>query len=81
MHRKSDGNEFDFVLCMDLSNLSNVRSVLGSDCKAEIQLLGSYDPSGIEEIDDPYYGEEDGFDECFEHCSRTLDNLIQTLLK
>lgn len=37
-----------------------------------IKLLGDFDPEGKKEVDDPYYGGNDGFEVNFQHIQRSL---------
>jgi low molecular weight phosphotyrosine protein phosphatase len=60
-----DFEEFDWILVMDQENLQNVLRVKPSNVKAQIQLLGHFDPEGDLIIKDPYYGGEDGFERNF----------------
>ena len=78
--RSSDADDFDYIFCMDYSNVQNVKRVLPQSAHSKVLLLGSFDPQGVEEIEDPYYGSEDGFDVCFEHCGRCLDEFIKQKL-
>uniref|UniRef100_A0A8D2JSA8 Low molecular weight phosphotyrosine protein phosphatase n=1 Tax=Sciurus vulgaris TaxID=55149 RepID=A0A8D2JSA8_SCIVU len=54
---KEDLATFDYILCMDESNLRdlNRKSNQVKNCKAKIELLGSYDPQKQLIIEDPYY--------------------------
>ncbi|XP_068505297.1 low molecular weight phosphotyrosine protein phosphatase isoform X4 [Syngnathus scovelli] len=54
---KDDFMSFDFILCMDESNLSNLNRMAGSvkNRRAKIELLGAYDPQKQLIIEDPYY--------------------------
>ncbi|TIC03708.1 LMWPc-domain-containing protein [Wallemia mellicola] len=52
--RQNDFQEFDYILAMDGSNLSNLLRIAPKNCKADIKLFGSYlDGKAIQ---DPYYG-------------------------
>jgi len=54
---KEDFATFDYILCMDESNLRdlNRKSNQIKNRKAKIELLGSYDPQNQLIIEDPYY--------------------------
>lgn len=54
---KEEFTTFDYILCMDESNLRdlNRKSNQVKNCKAKIELLGSYDPQKQLIIEDPYY--------------------------
>ncbi|XP_071663126.1 low molecular weight phosphotyrosine protein phosphatase isoform X2 [Patagioenas fasciata] len=57
---KDDFQTFDYILCMDESNLRDLKrkSNQVQNCKAKIELLGTYDPQKQLIIEDPYYGNE-----------------------
>ncbi|CAG8570305.1 3141_t:CDS:1, partial [Paraglomus occultum] len=53
---KEDFYKFDYLLCMDRSNLSNLNRIKPEGSKAMVQLFGDFDPEGDRIISDPYYG-------------------------
>ena len=59
---RDDFEHFDHILVMDRSNYSDVLSIapVGTDHKVELFL--SYAPHHGDEVPDPYYGGDDGFD-------------------
>nr|XP_039331503.1 low molecular weight phosphotyrosine protein phosphatase-like [Saimiri boliviensis boliviensis] len=67
---KEDFATFDYILCMDESNLRdlNRKSNQVKTCKAKIELLGSYDPQKQLIIEDPYYGNDSDFEEVYQQC-------------
>ncbi|KAM6954126.1 low molecular weight phosphotyrosine protein phosphatase isoform 2-T2 [Aplochiton taeniatus] len=69
---KDDFMSFDHVLCMDESNLSDLKKKANSvkTSKAKIELLGSYDPEKQLIIKDPYYGSDEDFEKVYEQCVR-----------
>ncbi|KAM9552160.1 low molecular weight phosphotyrosine protein phosphatase isoform 3-T4 [Salvelinus alpinus] len=69
---KEDFMSFDYILCMDESNLSDLKKKANSvkNSKAMIELLGSYDPEKQLIIKDPYYGHEEDFENVYEQCVR-----------
>nr|XP_060503319.1 low molecular weight phosphotyrosine protein phosphatase isoform X3 [Panthera onca] len=69
---KEDFATFDYILCMDESNLRdlNRKSNHIKNCKAKIELLGSYDPQKQLIIEDPYYGNESDFETVYQQCVR-----------
>ncbi|KAJ3203593.1 hypothetical protein HDU67_010103 [Dinochytrium kinnereticum] len=68
--KPDDFVNFDFILCMDDSNLSNADRIRPKSAKAKLQLFGDYDPNGERIIEDPYYGGFDGFEHNFEQVKR-----------
>ncbi|XP_030260753.1 low molecular weight phosphotyrosine protein phosphatase isoform X2 [Sparus aurata] len=69
---KEDFKSFEYILCMDESNLSELNRKAKSvkDYKAKIELLGSYDPQNQRIIKDPYYGSDEDFEKVYEQCVR-----------
>ncbi|XP_028653588.1 low molecular weight phosphotyrosine protein phosphatase isoform X2 [Erpetoichthys calabaricus] len=74
---KDDFVKFDYILCMDESNLRDLNRKAKQNCNAKIELLGSYDPQKQLIIEDPYYGNEEDFEtvyqQCFRCCKAFLD--------
>ena len=51
-----DFKTFDFILCMDDSNLRDLQEMSPLGATAAVRLLGSFDPEHQTIIKDPYYG-------------------------
>ncbi|KAI9207793.1 phosphotyrosine protein phosphatase I superfamily [Polychytrium aggregatum] len=77
----SDFAKYDYLLCMDDSNLSNLMSIKPASSKAKVQLFGEYDPEGERIIEDPYYGGVDGFEHNFRQVTRASLGFLQHLGK
>ncbi|KAF3849877.1 hypothetical protein F7725_019596 [Dissostichus mawsoni] len=69
---KDDFMKFDYILCMDESNLSelNRKAKAVKNGSAKIELLGAYDPEKQLIINDPYYGSDEDFEKVYEQCVR-----------
>ena len=52
---EGDYNEFDYIFGMDEDNVRDLKEDAPRNCKAEILLLGDFDPRGERIIRDPYY--------------------------
>lgn len=77
---ENDFKYYDLVLAMDRSNVANMRRVCPSGCLSKIGLLMGYVPQApIDEVPDPYYGNEDGFDHVLNMLEDACDNLINTV--
>jgi len=77
----SDFDDFDLIVAMDRSNLSDLRRMAGADRHARLVLLREYDREpGDGEVPDPYYGGPGGFDRVFEMVDRCCEQLLETLL-
>eukprot|EP01111_Echinosteliopsis_oligospora_P013699 TRINITY_DN4985_c0_g1_i1.p1 TRINITY_DN4985_c0_g1~~TRINITY_DN4985_c0_g1_i1.p1 ORF type:complete len:164 (-),score=33.81 TRINITY_DN4985_c0_g1_i1:8-499(-) len=77
--RQLDFSEFDYILCMDESNLRNIEYAAPDSYSAKIKLLGSYDSKGMKIIEDPYYGGAEGFDTNFDQVVRSLLSFLSEL--
>lgn len=73
--------DFDYILAMDASNLSNILKLPNAANYADkIMLMREFDPDGKgREVPDPYFGGEDGFQEVFEMLDRTMHHFIKHL--
>ncbi|KAJ8274742.1 hypothetical protein COCON_G00093670 [Conger conger] len=77
---KEDFLSFDYILCMDESNLRDLNKKANSvkNCKAKIELLGKYDPQEQLIIQDPYYGSEEDFEKVYEQCLRCCKAFLES---
>ena len=79
----ADFENFDLILAMDDFNLSSIKSIApGGTSRATIALYCDY--CGIDhtdEVPDPYYGGQDGFDKVLNLLEEGTTNLITRLQK
>lgn len=78
-----DLEAYDFIIAMDRSNHTNILRLSNATNHADkIRLMRSFDinPSG-DEVPDPYYGDEAGFQNVFEILSHSIDSFIEFLEK
>ena len=82
--RRSDLDTYDLVIAMDRSNQANIRQLAEGDGGrlAKIHLLRAFEPNGDrqQDVPDPYYGGERGFQEVFDiadRCCRALYERIR----
>jgi protein-tyrosine phosphatase len=76
----SDLSRFDHVLTMDRQNLKAVRGLAGPGAAAQITPLTRYCRRyGTEEVPDPYYGGEEGFDRVLDLLEDACGGLLETL--
>lgn len=74
---------FDLILAMDKSNLSNLQAIQPADGKAELALFLPRFGINPDEVPDPYYGGEDGFElvlDMLEQASQVLLDEIKAKL-
>lgn len=79
----ADFAEFDLILAMDNSNLSNLQAIQPADGKAELALYLPRFGISPDEVPDPYYGGEDGFElvlDMLEQASQVLLDEIKAKL-
>ncbi len=75
-----DFHEYDLILAMDESNLSNLKRLQPAGAKADVDLFLRRYQAPVEEVPDPYYGGDDGFSEVLdliEHGCRGLVSELQ----
>ena len=77
-------NEFDHILVMDKDNLNAVKSLIKDDMHAmnsKIKLILSYSKkSQLDEVPDPYYGGQNGFENVLDLLDDAIDELIDSLI-
>ena len=76
-----DLEHFHYVVAMDRSNLRHLR-VLAPDeaARGRLSLLRDHAPTGQgQDVPDPYYGGEDGFDEVLDICDAGCRGLLARL--
>lgn len=79
----ADFHEFDLILAMDNSNLSNLQAIQPADGSAELALYLPRFGISPDEVPDPYYGGEDGFElvlDMLEQASQVLLDEIKARL-
>lgn len=76
----ADFYEFDLIVAMDHSNMANLQAVQPLDGTASLLMMLDYPESPLDEVPDPYYGGDEGFDEVLnllDHACRQLhDQLV-----
>jgi len=74
----SDFHHFDYIFAMDRDNLRDLQRIhRRTGGKARVMLFGEFaGQTKAEEIDDPYYGARDGFEEAYEKCVRFSKNFL-----
>ncbi len=80
----ADFARFDHVIAMDAANARDLSRIATSqEASGKIRLLRSFDPAAAESapIPDPYYGEEQGFDDVLELCRAACQHLLEAIRK
>ena len=80
---ESDLYEFDHILVMDNDNLYAVKSLIKDKLhpvNSKIELILSYSKdSQLDEVPDPYYGVQNGFDKVLDLLDDAIEGLIDSL--
>ncbi len=77
---RDDFGRYDHILVMDQSNLQNALRLAPPEFHNKIQLMRTYDPLGPgRDVPDPYYGNENDFQEVFDILDRSVEQLIEKL--
>ena len=81
---ESDLYEFDHILVMDNDNLDAVKSLIKdhkNPVNSKIKLILSYSKnSQSDEVPDPYYGGQNGFEKVLDLLNDAIDELIDSLI-
>ena len=81
---ESDLYEFDHILVMDNDNLDAVKSIAkdhNNPVNSKIKLILSYSENPqLDEVPDPYYGGQNGFDKVLDLLEDAMDGLIDSLM-
>ncbi|CDO92457.1 unnamed protein product [Kluyveromyces dobzhanskii CBS 2104] len=72
-------NEFDYIICMDESNLRNLKRIQPKDSKAQLSLFGKWNTDGKFQdiVDDPYYGGNEGFEYNFKQVQYFSEQFLE----
>ena len=81
---ENDLYEFDHILVMDKDNLHAVKSLTQDKddlLNSKIKLILSYSKeSQLDEVPDPYYGGQNGFEKVLDLLDDAIDGLIDSLI-
>ncbi|WDY56594.1 low molecular weight protein-tyrosine-phosphatase [Pseudomonas sp. PSKL.D1] len=68
--------EYDLILAMDESNLSNLRAMRPHAAKGELDLFLRRYGAALDEVPDPYYGGADGFEQVLDLIEAACRDLV-----
>lgn len=72
----ADFGRYDLILAMDESNLGNLKRLQPAGARAELDLfLRRYD-GAVDEVPDPYYGGEQGFEQVLDLIEQACHGLV-----
>lgn len=75
----TDFAAFDLILAMDSSNLRDLQQLRPSNAKAELDLFLRRYQLALDEVPDPYYGGEAGFEQVLDLLEHACDALVVEL--
>ncbi|MDP2243639.1 low molecular weight protein-tyrosine-phosphatase [Pseudomonas sp.] len=73
----SDFSRFDLILAMDNSNLQHLRRMRPGNAGAELDLFLRRYALALDEVPDPYYGGEEGFEQVLDLIEQACDGLLR----
>lgn len=77
---RADFERFDRIYAMDRSNLADLHHLAPPGARARIELVMSLAPDyGLDEVPDPYYGGDRGFEQVIDMLAVAADRLIEEL--
>lgn len=79
MIREDDFREFDLILAMDAQVLADVWQRAPSDGTATIGLFRKVAEGVERDVDDPYYGGDEGFELAYDEIEAAAKTLLETL--
>ncbi|WP_108650546.1 low molecular weight protein-tyrosine-phosphatase [Dongshaea marina] len=76
---QADFETFDYILAADRDNLEDLSAICPEQYRSKLRLLLSYSGSDIQEVPDPYYGGEQGFEQVLDLIEDACDGLIEAI--
>ena len=76
--KRIDGEQFDYIVCMDSSNLQNAREMLGEKVSSKIIRFLDVTPHKMD-VPDPWYTTnfQETYDLCVEGCEALLAHILE----
>ncbi|MGQ7958803.1 low molecular weight protein-tyrosine-phosphatase [Pseudomonas sp. SP16.1] len=72
----ADFQRFDLILAMDQSNLRNLEALRPAGAQADLDLYLRRYELALDEVPDPYYGGDDGFEQVLDLIEQASDALL-----
>ena len=78
--KQTDFEYYDLILAMDKLNQKHLISLCPNEYRCKIKLILDYLPDQIlEEVPDPYYGGDQGFDEVFDILEEAIEAVYEDI--
>ena len=77
-----DFSTFDWILCMDQTNYENIQALIENPehQKKVVKMLKFHPDSTLENVPDPYFGLENGFEKVYAMLDVACDRFLKTVL-
>ena len=80
--KKEHFNTFDYLIVMDESNASNAKEIEPANATSIMYKLRDFDTENEgSDVADPWFGDEDGFEVCYQTVDRCVDEFLHFLVK
>ena len=73
---RADFAAYDLILAMDSSNLRNLKALQPVNARAELDLFLRRYEAELDDVPDPYYNGEQGFEQVLDLIERATDRLV-----
>ncbi len=77
--QSTDFERFDYMLAMDRDNLAQLEAMAPPGCRAQIGLLLDYANASEDEVPDPYYGGDAGFERVLDLVESAVDGFLDAI--
>lgn len=74
-----DFHHFDYILAMDFANQGDLQELQPNDSRAHLSLMLDGVATDLNEVPDPYYGGDAGFETVLDLLEQASDQLIETI--
>ncbi len=75
----ADFEVYDYILAMDNANLNDLRAMKPANYQGQLALFLNYGDGDEDEVPDPYYGGDAGFDHVLDLVEAAADGLLKDI--
>lgn len=79
--KPADFTRFTHIVAMDSDNLANLKRIMPADATAKLSLMLDWAGRAGESVEDPYYGEDDGFNVTWSDVTAAAKGLADHMAK